>query len=144
VSSARNIRAATHADRGRIRQIRHGVRENRLSDPSRVTEEEVDWYQHEAIFLVAEAEGEVVAFSCANTLNGLIWALFVDPAHEGRGHGRALLDAALQGLAAAGHRQAHLSTGAETRAARFYERQGWRLMGRGLDGQLAFVKPLAP
>lgn len=99
------IRKATLADHARIHAIRMGVRENVLSDPSLVTPEEVDWYREHAIFLVAEEAGEIVAFTCANHQSGLVWALFVDPAHEGRGHGRALLDAALAELRAAGMRR---------------------------------------
>lgn len=136
------IRAATPADQPRITAIRMGVRENILSDPSKVTAEEVDWYRERAIFLVAEEGGEVVAFACANHQTGFIWALFVDPAHEGRGHGRALLDEALSRLKGAGHAQAWLTTGAGTRAEGFYRRNGWRDMGRSLDGQLAFIKAL--
>lgn len=136
------IRKATRLDDPRIHAIRMGVRENILSDPARVTAEEVDWYRDHAVFLVAEEAGEVVAFSCANHQTGLIWALFVDPAHEGHGHGRALLDAALAGLAAAGHAQAWLTTGADTRAERFYRRHGWRDMGRSLDGQIVFIRSL--
>lgn len=137
------IRKAIPADHARIHAIRMGVRENILSDPTLVTEEEVDWYREHAIFLVAEEAGEVVAFTCANHQSGLVWALFVDPVHEGRGHGRALLDAALAGLVAAGHAQAWLTTGAGTRAERFYRRHGWREMGRSIDDQIVFIRTLA-
>ncbi len=134
------IRRATHADQPRIHAIRMAVTENVLSDPSKVTEAEVDWYREQAIFLVAEIDGEVAGFSCANHQTGLVWALFMDKAHEGRG--RALLDAAIAGLVAAGHRQAWLSTEAGTRAERFYRAHGWRDMGRERDGQIVFVKRL--
>ncbi|CAM5218041.1 hypothetical protein ARD30_09825 [Bosea thiooxidans] len=137
------IRQAVPADHPRIHAIRMGVRENILTDPSLVTEEEVDWYREHAIFLVAEEAGEIVAFTCANHQNGLVWALFVDPEREGRGHGRALLDAALTKLKAAGNAQAWLTTGANTRAERFYRRHGWRDMGHSLDGQIVFIKTLA-
>lgn len=137
-----SLRPATPADLPRIHQIRHGVTENVLSDPSRVTAAEVAWYMEQAVFLVSEAGGEVVGFACANHLSGLIWALFIDAGHEGKGHGRALLDAALARLAAAGHREAWLTTGAETRAERFYRAHGWRDMGRERDGQIVFVKAL--
>ncbi|WP_291653140.1 GNAT family N-acetyltransferase [Bosea sp. (in: a-proteobacteria)] len=136
------IRRAVAADQPRIFAIRMGVRENILSDPSKVTDEDVAWYRDNAIFLVAENAGEIVGFACANHQTGLIWALFVDPAREGRGHGRALLDAALAGLRAAGHAQAWLETGAGTRAERFYREHGWRDMGRGLDGQTVFTRAL--
>lgn len=136
------IRKATAADHARIHTIRMGVRENILSDPSLVTVDEVDWYREHAIFLVAEEAGEVVGFTCANHQTGLVWALFVDPAHEGRGHGRTLLDAALAALKAAGHAQAWLTTGSETRAERFYRRHGWSDMGRSIDGQIVFIRTL--
>ena len=130
------------ADQPRIHAIRMGVTENVLSDPSKVTDEEIGWYRDQAIFLVAEQGGEVAGFACANHQTGLVWALFVDAAHEGRGHGRSLLDAALAGLKAAGHAQAHLTTGGGTRAERFYRQHGWRDMGRSLDGQIVFVREL--
>lgn len=137
-----SLRRARPADLPRIGEIRHAVKENVLSDPSRVSDEEVAWYMEQAIFLVSEEAGELVGFACANHQTGFVWALFIDPAHEGRGHGRALLDAALEHLAADGHRQAFLTTGAATRAARFYQEHGWRDRGRNLDGQMVFVKAL--
>lgn len=136
------IRRARAEDQPRISAIRMGVSENVLSDPSKVTQAEVDWYRENGIFLVAEISGEVVGFTCANHQSGLIWALFMDAAHEGRGIGRAMLDAALRGLAEAGHAQAWLTTGAGTRAERFYVRHGWRDMGRGQDGLIVFIKAL--
>ncbi len=142
MTAASVIRKATAADLPRIHAIRMGVSENVLSDPSKVTDEEVAWYREQAIFLVSEDGGEVVGFSCANHQTGLVWALFVDPAHEGRGHGRALLDAALAALKAAGIVQAHLTTGAGTRAERFYRRHGWQETGRSLDDHVVFVRPL--
>lgn len=136
------IRPAAATDLPRISEIRMGVSENVLSDPAKVTQAELDWYREQAIFLVAEMAGEVVGFTCANHQTGLIWALFMDAAHEGRGIGRALLDAALAGLAKAGHAQSWLTTSAGTRAERFYIRHGWRDMGRGQDGLIVFVKAL--
>jgi GNAT superfamily N-acetyltransferase len=134
------IRAAEPEDIARVTAIRMAVTENVLSDPSKVSAEEVEWYRSQAIFLVAEVEGEVVGFTCANHQTGLIWALFLDAAHEGRGIGRALLDAALAGLKAAGLKQAHLNTGAGTRAERFYRAHGWRDMGLELGGQIVFTR----
>lgn len=136
------IRKANAADQPRIHAIRMGVSENVLSDPSKVTDEEVAWYREQAVFLVAEVDGAVVGFTCANHQTGLVWALFMDKAHEGRGIGRALLDAALERLSAAGHAQAWLTTGEGTRAERFYRRYGWQDMGRSRDGNVVFVKPL--
>jgi ribosomal protein S18 acetylase RimI-like enzyme len=136
------IRAATEADLSRIHAIRMGVTENVLSDPSKVSAAEVAWYLEQAIFLVSEAGGEVAGFACANHQSGYVWALFVDPAHERRGHGRALLDALTARLTALGQRQSFLTTGAGTRAEGFYRAAGWRDMGRSLGGEIVFVKAL--
>uniref|UniRef100_A0A9E8CN69 GNAT family N-acetyltransferase n=1 Tax=Bosea sp. NBC_00436 TaxID=2969620 RepID=A0A9E8CN69_9HYPH len=142
IDEARIIRKAEVTDLPRIHAIRMAVRENVLSDPSKVTAADVAWYREQAIFLVAEDADEIAGFACANHQTGLVWALFIDPMLEGRGHGRALLDAALAVLKAAGHAQAWLETSAGTRAERFYLRHGWRDMGRGLDGQIVFTRLL--
>lgn len=137
-----HLRAATRADLPRIQAVRHGTSENRLTDPSRVTDAEVAWYMDEAVFLVSEDEGGVQGFVCANHQTGYIWALFVSDAAQGRGHGTALLDAALGHLRRIGHRQAFLTTGADTRAAVFYRTRKWRFMGNNLRGQAVFVLTL--
>ncbi|WP_308918315.1 GNAT family N-acetyltransferase [Jannaschia sp. LMIT008] len=136
------IRAATCADLPCIQAIRHGTSENRLLDPARAPDALVAWYLAEAIFLVSEAHEDVRGFVCANHQTGLIWALFVQREAQGRGHGTALLGAALDRLRWLGHRQAFLSTGAGTGAAAFYRARGWRCMGLDLEGDAAFVLPL--
>jgi GNAT superfamily N-acetyltransferase len=69
--------------------------------------------------------------------------LFVDPAFEGHGIGQALIRAACQSLAAAGHRIAKLSTDPGTRAERFYLRNGWLAKGLDARGEMVFEKELA-
>jgi ribosomal protein S18 acetylase RimI-like enzyme len=57
---------------------------------------------------------------------GEVRAIYVDPAAQGRGVGRALLDAAVRGLAARGYDEAMLWVFEANAAARgFYERLGW-------------------
>lgn len=130
------LRPATRADLLRISEVRQGTFENRLTDPGLVTDAEVEWYMDEAIFLVSEDETGVQGFTCVNHQIGYVWALFViDEAHR-RGHGAALLDAAMAQLRKAGHRQAFLSTGAGTKAEGFYRSQGWQPMGANMRGDV--------
>src|SRR4051794_3146397 len=113
------IRRATAADLSRIFAIRHSVRENQLSDPSRVTEADARWFiDHGALWVWQEADGEVTGFGAGDPRDGSIWALFVMPGHEGKGLGRALLRRACEALREAGHREAWLTTLPGTRAER--------------------------
>jgi len=130
------LRPATPADLPRIHAVRHGTAENRLTNPALVTDAEVAWYMHEAIFLVSEDEEGVQGFTCANHQTGDVWALFVIDGKHGRGHGTALLDAALTRLRQAGHLQAILATGRGTTAEAFYRARGWQPTGVNMSGDL--------
>jgi GNAT superfamily N-acetyltransferase len=134
------LRCATPADLPRIMEIRGTVRENRLSDPSRVTAADVHWHIAHSPIHVWDERGIIKGFSAGDPRDGRIFALFVDPAFEGQGIGQALILAACRSLAAAGHGIARLSTDPGTRAERFYLRNGW--LARGLDarGEMVFEK----
>jgi GNAT superfamily N-acetyltransferase len=135
------IRRATRDDVPRIAEIRFAVSENRLRDASVITAEMVHWFiDHPGIWLWDES-GEVKGFSAADTRDGSVWALFVDPAHEGRGIGQALFARACLVLREAGHRSAWLRTGEGTRAERFYRLCGWTVTGRHTSGDLIFSSP---
>ncbi|MEI8145953.1 MAG: GNAT family N-acetyltransferase [Alphaproteobacteria bacterium] len=130
------LRPATYADLPRVTIVRHATAENRLSDPSRVSEAEVIWYVDEAIFLVSEDDEGIQGFVCANPQTGLLWALFVIDDKHGRGHGSALHEAALIRLREAGHRQAFLTTGRGTKAEAFYKARGWHSTGMDRGGEV--------
>jgi len=132
------LRAATRADLPRIHQVRGGTAENQLTDPSLVTDAEVAWYMDHAIFLVCEDDDGVQGFTCVNHQTGYVWALFVIDGAHGLGHGSALLDAAMNRLRQAGHRQAFLSTDDNTRAAAFYRARGWQRTGINMAGETVF------
>lgn len=78
---------------------------------------------------VAEELDQVIGFSMADRRDGSIFALFVLPVHEGKGHGTALLAACEAWLKSQGHRSATLNTEPGTRAYGFYGRRGWRVTG---------------
>ncbi len=137
------IRLATSADIPRIFEIRNSVRENRLSDPSLVTEPDAQRFIDDgALWVWQEADGEVTGFSGSDRRDGSIWALFVAPGHEGKGIGRALLTRACDGLREAGHREVWLTTEPGTRAERHYRAAGWTEGGYSAKGELIFRKTL--
>jgi GNAT superfamily N-acetyltransferase len=74
---------------------------------------------------VAEGSQKIVGFCYADKEDASIWALFVSPGHEGQGIGQSLLKTAVDWLFDMGHQTVHLSTGANTRADRFYAAEGW-------------------
>jgi len=119
------IRRATEADRDRISEIRFAVKENILRDRSRVTHDMITWFLTEPGIWLWQEDGKVLGFSAADTRDGTIWALFIDPEHEGRGIGRALLAKACDVLRQAGHRTAMLGTEPGSRADGFYRQAGW-------------------
>ncbi|GHA77159.1 GNAT family N-acetyltransferase [Cognatilysobacter bugurensis] len=123
------VREAVEDDIAPMHAIRLAVRENVLSNPSWLTAEVYRGClaaAGAACTWVAELDGRVVGFSTARLDQRDIWALFVDPACEGRGIGRALLDAATAWLFARGVDTIELGTTPDTRADRFYRDAGWR------------------
>jgi GNAT superfamily N-acetyltransferase len=139
--AAANVRKATHADIARLVQLRLAVAENRLRDANSVTDADYAWFIAHGEIWVWE-EGNIEGFAAGDTRDATIWALFVDPAHEGRGIGRTLIECACSTLRRAGHRQARLSTEPDTRADRFYRRNGWAVAGRNAKGELVFQKQI--
>lgn len=124
-------------------RIRLSVRENILSNPARVTEQMYEAYLGLlGRAWVAEVDGVVVGFCYANNTDSSIWALFIEQEHEGRGLGKQLLNMALAWLFEQGHDVVRLSTGAETRADRFYASQGWTR--ERVDGGDAFYLRARP
>lgn len=107
--------------------VRLAVQENRLRDPARITRQMyVDYLDLLGRGWVCERDGAIAGFAYAAHADGSIWALFVDPAHEGAGIGKRLLALAAGYLFEHGHAKVVLSTGPGTRADRFYTAQGWQ------------------
>lgn len=92
---------------------------------------------------VAEDKDGIVAFAMADRRDASLFALFTKPGCEGKGYGSALLAAAEAWLAAMGHKEAWLTTAADSRAAVFYDLKGWRATEEGDPGDTLFRKTLA-
>ena len=138
------FRRATIADIPQMSRIRLSVLENRLRDPARVTQQMYeDFLEKDGGGWIAQVDGVTVAFSYANRLDGSIWALFVDPAHEGKGLAKALLGLATAWLFDIGFAEITLDTGAGTRADLFYARQGWTRGDAGAaDVRYTLARPM--
>ena len=136
------IRRAVQSDVARIMEVRHSVRENRLSDPNLVTGKDCAEFIERSEMWVWEEDGIVQAFAAGDIRDGWIWALFVAPEYEGRGIGKALLSMACETLRNAGYAVANLSTAAGTRAERFYMENGWTLVSNNRRGELLFYEQL--
>lgn len=130
------LRQALRADVPAIQRVRHAVRENRLTSGVIIDGDVVHAIERTGRGWVIDCDGEVVGFAVGNAQSGNIWALFVDPTHEGCGHGRRLHGAMVTWLWSRGLDAWWLTTEIGTRAQRFYERAGWRNCGLQPDGQL--------
>lgn len=119
-----------------MHRVRLAVRENRLSDPARITEADYRAALAElGCTWVVEEEGEIVAFATGYR-SGSIWALFVHPDHEGRGYGHVLHSTVVGWLWSLGLTRLWLTTSPGTRAERFYVARGWQPCGQTESGEL--------
>lgn len=140
IHSPYGVREAQLSDIPAMHRIRLAVKENILSDPSRVTEADYGpFLTHQGKGWVAEVEGQLVGFSILNLPDQSVWALFVDPPYEGRGIGSNLLHALLAWHFGQGGQQISLSTDANTRAEAFYRKQGWQAAAPLPNGEIPFL-----
>ena len=137
-------RKATVADIPRLMQIRMAVKENILSDPTKVTADDCRWFVENAPFWVWDDAGTIKGFSAGDPRNGTIWALFIDPVYERQGIGRIVFAHVCEELHAAGHSTLSLTTDEGTRAAAFYRAAGWQSDGTLAKGELTFRKTFGP
>jgi GNAT superfamily N-acetyltransferase len=132
------LRQARREDIAAMHRVRMAVRENRLRT-SVVTEEHyIPAIETVGRGWVVEVDGMIVGFAIGNGETGNIWALFVDPEHEGRGHGRALHDVMVEWLFSRGLKHLWLGTDPDTSAERFYRAAGWRYTGKAGNGEAIF------
>lgn len=132
-----SIRPATERDIADMHRVRTSVRENRLSDPARVQPGDYrEMLSERGRGWVAEVDGSIVGFAVADRSRANVWALFVDPAFEGRGLGRRLHDVLLEWLFASSLDRVWLTTSPGTRAERFYRSAGWQVAGPEDDGEI--------
>ena len=132
------IRQAKARDIDAMHRIRMSVRENRLVSTVLSPARYLEYLEIRGRGWVSEMDKAIVAFAVADSLDGCLWALFVDPEHEREGHGRRLHDAAVAWLFEQGHHRIWLTTSPGTRAEDFYRKSGWVVEGDAPDGEIRF------
>ncbi len=106
--------------------IRNAVKENALSDPGLVKDEDyVRYLINEGKGWVCEMENHIVGFSIVDLKENNVWALFVDPEFEKKGIGKQLLKELLNWYFTQSNTTLWLGTAFNTRAEEFYRKQGW-------------------
>lgn len=133
IGTATFVRTAVASDVTAMHRVRMSVLENRLVSRQLSERDYLAEIEATGRGWVVESAGNIVAFAVGNAATGGIWALFVEPGHEGKGYGRQLHDIMVAWLWERGHDRLWLTTEPGTRAARFYERAGWRQVGTSSD-----------
>jgi GNAT superfamily N-acetyltransferase len=133
------IREALPTDIPQIQIVRNLVKENRLPDPALVPDSDVeDFITRRGKGWVCEETQQLVGFAIADLEDDNIWALFIDPAFEGKGIGKLLHDKMLNWYFDQNKESVWLSTDRGTRAEMFYRKAGWRETGPHGKGEVKF------
>lgn len=133
------IREAKIEDIKQIQIVRNAVKENMLSNPNLVTDQDCE----EFMFVrgkgwVCEIDKQIVGFSIVDMKDHNIWALFLQPEFENRGIGRKLHDIMLNWYFAQTKDTVWLGTAPNTRAETFYRKSGWKEIGTHGNGEVKF------
>lgn len=133
------IRVARQTDIPGIQLVRNLVKENRLSDPGLVTDDDVkDYMFRRGKGWVCEIDEEVVGFAIADLDENNIWALFVHPGFERSGIGKKLHDTMIDWYFGETDKAIWLGTSPGTRAEKFYRKAGWTEIGVHGKGEIKF------
>lgn len=133
------FREAIVADIPQIQVVRRAVKENRLSNPALVTDQDCEVYiTQRGKGWVCETEGRIVGFAIADLKEHNIWALFIDPDYEGKGIGKALHQLMMDWYFSQSRETVWLSTATGTRADTFYRLNGWEATGPYGKGETRF------
>lgn len=133
------FREAQVSDIPQIQFVRNAVKENRLSDPSLVPDQDVEEYiSNRGRGWVCEAGNRIMGFAIADIVANNIWALFIHPDHEARGIGKKLHRMMLDWYFLQTKETVWLGTEPNSRAEKFYRLQGWKEAGVHGKGEIKF------
>ncbi|ASP38437.1 hypothetical protein CHH28_07015 [Bacterioplanes sanyensis] len=131
-----NIRPASRHDIAAMHRIRMAVTQNKLTSSVITEDDYIQEIEYPGRGWVVEDRGNILGFGIANQHRASIWALFVDPLHEGKGYGKALLKTMVDWLFSQGERLIQLCTEPDTRAEQLYLANGWHSVGLQANGNV--------
>jgi GNAT superfamily N-acetyltransferase len=135
------FREAIKKDIIQIQIVRNAVKENMLSNPNLVTDEDCENYLfNRGKGWVCEIENTIVGFAICDLVDENIWALFVHPEFDKKGIGKTLHNLMLDWYFAQGKQKVWLSTEPNTRAEKFYLLRGWKVVGEYGKNEIKFEK----
>jgi GNAT superfamily N-acetyltransferase len=124
------FREANIQDIKQIQVVRNAVKENTLSDPALVTDQDCETYMTiRGKAWVCEIDRTIVGFAFVDMKENNIWALFVTPEHAEKGIGKQLHNMMLDWYFSITDKTVWLGTAPNTRAETFYRKQGWKETG---------------
>jgi len=133
------FREAQLADIPQIQIVRNSVKENTLSDPALVTDKDCENYLvNRGKGWVCEIENRIVGFAIVDLVDLNVWALFIQPAFEGKGIVRKLHDDMIDWYFNQTNSKIWLGTAPNTRAETFYRKAGWKETGKHGKGEIKF------
>jgi GNAT superfamily N-acetyltransferase len=134
-----NFRLATSDDIPQIQIIRNSVKENMLSNPALISDNDVEEFINlRGRGWVCEINDRIVGFAIADLKENNIWALFIHPDNEGIGIGNILQKLMLDWYFEQGKQTVWLSTSPDTRAEKFYRKSGWTETGKHGEKEIKF------
>lgn len=133
------LREATLNDIKEMQRIRNAVKENVLSDPALVKDEDVaDYISKRGKGWVVEENDYLLGFAIVSLADKNVWALFMHPEAERKGMGRLLHETMINWYFSQTSETVWLSTAPGTRAENFYRKAGWAAAGSYGKGELKF------
>lgn len=133
------IREAKVEDIAQIQIVRHSVKENILSNPDLVTDEDcVNYITNRGKGWVCEINKEIIGFAIVDLIDHNIWALFLNPNFEKQGIGKKLHDIMLDWYFSQTKIKVWLGTDFNTRAEKFYRSAGWQAVGENGKNEIKF------
>jgi GNAT superfamily N-acetyltransferase len=124
------FREAKIDDIKQIQFVRNSVKENTLSNPDLVTDQDCEEFlTQRGKGWVCEINDKIVGFAIADLKEDNIWALLLHPEFEGKGIGTRLHEIMLDWYFLNGKENVWLGTSPDTRAEKFYRKAGWTQNG---------------